>query len=363
MAFAILRVTKLKGGSINASDLHTERAQETPNANEEFTEENVYLRGEKGVNVREKIDALFEERSIKPRLNAVECQEYLMTASPDYFRNELGEIDPDKTANFLERADDFMTQLEERGMVFVKSVVHLDELTPHVVAYGVPIDERGRLCAKSYTGGREKMRALQDQYAETMKPLDLERGIKGSRATHARVSQYYGKMDRYDEAIENEREAAELLKQTTEQLRLATVEDVLLIDVATRLFPTAETTQGTAVLGLDDPREIQALITPNNQAFSMSGENLSNGSSIKFLENLTQVEPANILKTIGEEFGEKAATNAAKAYGDEIALDLLDKTNGVEPGKIEFDQEAVEIEVAEAAEAAEVAEAAPIIIL
>ena len=43
-----------------------------------------------------------------------------------------------------------MEQLEDRGFVFVKAVAHRDEQTPHVVAYGVPLDKSKRLNCKSH---------------------------------------------------------------------------------------------------------------------------------------------------------------------------------------------------------------------
>ena len=85
------------------------------------------------------------------------------------------------------KTNEFMEQLEDRGFVFVKAVAHRDEQTPHVVAYGVPLDKSKRLNCKSHLGGREKLSALQDEYAERMKPLGLQRGIRGSQAEHQRV--------------------------------------------------------------------------------------------------------------------------------------------------------------------------------
>ena len=51
MAFAIMRCAKLKGGAIAASDRHTERSMNTPNADPARTETNLRLRGERGDDV------------------------------------------------------------------------------------------------------------------------------------------------------------------------------------------------------------------------------------------------------------------------------------------------------------------------
>jgi hypothetical protein len=69
--------------------------------------------------------------------------------------------------------------------------LHLDEATPHIHAYLVPLDEKGKLNCRALFGSREKLSKFQDSYALAMAPLGLERGIKGSRATHTEVKEYY----------------------------------------------------------------------------------------------------------------------------------------------------------------------------
>jgi len=88
----------------------------------------------------------------------------------------------------------------------VAAVLHRDEITPHVQAVVVPIDERDHLNAKNWTGGREKLGALQDSYARAMEPLGLERGVKGSVADHQTVKEFYAK-------IEEPTPAPELVRQ------------------------------------------------------------------------------------------------------------------------------------------------------
>src|SRR6266404_4801208 len=45
-------------------------------------------------------------------------------------------------------------------------------------------------------GGRDKLTALQDRYYEVMSPLGLERGERGSRATHTDIKKFYGAITR-----------------------------------------------------------------------------------------------------------------------------------------------------------------------
>lgn len=61
----------------------------------------------------------------------------------------------------------------------VKSAtLHLDETTPHIHSMIFPKNEKGRLCAKDWLGGAEKLSAMQDSYALAMQGLELERGKK-----------------------------------------------------------------------------------------------------------------------------------------------------------------------------------------
>lgn len=74
----------------------------------------------------------------------------------------------------------------------VKSVVvHLDEATPHIHAFVVPIDERGHLNARRFTEGREAMRRLQSEYAHAMEEFGLERGTERTKTRHQDVTRFY----------------------------------------------------------------------------------------------------------------------------------------------------------------------------
>lgn len=77
----------------------------------------------------------------------------------------------------------------------VKSVVlHMDENIPHLHAFIVPVDDHGRLNAKYYTGDRQKLIEVQNDYAKAMEPYGLKRGAKHSVATHEQTSAYYNKL-------------------------------------------------------------------------------------------------------------------------------------------------------------------------
>ena len=97
--------------------------------------------------------------------------------------NEIRFINPDTGKEDVRRVNN------------VKSVVmHMDESRPHIHAFIIPVDQRGHLNARYYTGDREKMVSMQDSYAQAMKPFGLKRGERHSVARHEDVSTYYTKL-------------------------------------------------------------------------------------------------------------------------------------------------------------------------
>lgn len=194
MSFCIIGVAKQKGGSVGSSGLHNDRGRETPNADPEREHLNRVLIGpDRGV--RELVTEVIEEHGGKPRRDSVEAVEILLSASPEFFEDEDERKAAEKLERFVEQAVKFLEDPRNCGRC-VKAVLHLDERTPHIHAHKVPIDPEGRLNASHYLDGRARMRALHDRYAEVMRPLGLERGREGSRATHQTVKQFYASIER-----------------------------------------------------------------------------------------------------------------------------------------------------------------------
>ena len=373
MAFAIMRCAKLKGGAITASDRHTERSMKTPNADAERTENNLRLRGEKGNDLKQKIETIITDAQAQTgqriRKDAVKCVEFFFGASPEYFEKPLTEeqekiqaerairqrvIDRQKELEFYHKTDEFMERLEERGFVFVKAVAHRDEQTPHVVAYAVPLDKNKRRNCKAHLGGRDKLSALQDEYAETMKPLGLQRGIRGSQAEHQRVKTWYGKVELLDEAVKDRDRMAEMFEQTTKLLQQERGRlDVELIKLSKALLPPkcfVETKKGIAIVSRSNPAEVRALITPNNKAFDSAGRQISDGSSLKLLEHLAppNAKIEQLTNLLAQRFGDKTAMSAARNFAGEIVNDLsepIDAQRRKKTNEQAIDIEAVKTEV------------------
>jgi len=189
--YAILRVAKLKTmGEIGALGKHNERTRDTPNADAERLGENVRLvgSGDWMADAQRRLDDAPMIRS-----DAVLGIEHVMTASRDFYAQ--GD-EQERAARLVEWTERSMAWLRERygDANIVAAVLHKDELTPHIQALVVPINDAGRLSAYTYTGGREKLGAMQDSYARAMEPLGLERGVKGSVAVHETIKEWYGKI-------------------------------------------------------------------------------------------------------------------------------------------------------------------------
>ena len=57
----------------------------------------------------------------------------------------------------------------------------------------VPLNKQGKLSywTTEFGGTRDSLSKIQDSYAQALKPLGIERGIKGSKTTHTKIQQYY----------------------------------------------------------------------------------------------------------------------------------------------------------------------------
>ncbi len=183
-AYCILRAEKLTTmGSITGSAKHTFREIPTPNADATRTHLNKTWGAQNAAAVCQAIKARLPA---KRRKDAVLCIEYLITASPEWLKTA-----PVKQQNAYFGAA--VKWLEARhGKANVVCVnMQLDETSPHLVAYVVPLTKDGRLSAKDFLGGRKVLRDMQTEFWERVgKPVGLQRGIEGSKAPHTTAKQY-----------------------------------------------------------------------------------------------------------------------------------------------------------------------------
>lgn len=181
--FAIIGVGKLKtSGNIGGVLDHMERKRKTENSN--GRDNDILIKPPPLPEIMQRI------REYIPRKNAVFAYDFLMTASPEFFQGKT-------------EAD--IKQWEQDSLNWCKSVFgaenvigavcHRDETTPHIQALIIP-EHEGKLNAKHFTGGREKLRNLWTSYAQAMKPWGLKRGRLYSPAEHKTIKQYYADINR-----------------------------------------------------------------------------------------------------------------------------------------------------------------------
>lgn len=196
MNYAILRVQKLKTNTaVRGSLKHAFRDQNTPNAIDSLKGENSHI----GASSVEEAMGNFKGRlPEKVRKNGVRCVEYLMTASPEKMDSMTREQQDGYFSASLEWLKD-----KHGAENVIYSGIHRDEKTPHLYAYVVPLSQErgedgaikrpGKLNCREFLGGSKNVLSeLQDEFANKVgKKYAMDRGVKGSKARHTRISEYY----------------------------------------------------------------------------------------------------------------------------------------------------------------------------
>lgn len=224
-AFAIMRCKKLATmGNLAASLQHAYRERETPNADPQKTPSNEHWIAQNTNEAIGKVRALLPE---KRRKDAVLAVEYVMTASPEWWRT----ASEDDQAKFFDLAHKWLSDKYGSDRIVTASI-HRDETTPHMTAFVVPLTQDGRLSAKEFIGNKAQMTKDQTTFAAAFAGLGLVRGIEGSRATHQRVKAHYAAIQQAGTAVPSITEA-ELKPQKVKGDTLAE-----------KLFGAVETTAG-----------------------------------------------------------------------------------------------------------------------
>jgi|GEM_PF-957544 len=195
-SFAILRCAKIKTmGNMGASLQHTFRERDTPNADTRRTPENTVLVG--GDTSRAVLEAWKDRAPEKIRSNAVHGLEYFVGGSPEALKAMSRE---EQDAYFTDALD--WLKARHGAANVLSAVIHRDETTPHMTVMTIPLDARGKLNARAIVGSREKLSAMQTDFAERVgKAHGLERGLQGSPARHERVQRAYAHLTDPDAAL------------------------------------------------------------------------------------------------------------------------------------------------------------------
>jgi hypothetical protein len=189
MGYAILRTQKLKTThAIRRSLLHAFREQDTPNADANLAGENDHYGAKSSSEALQNLNARLPE---KVRKNGVLAIEYLITASPESMHSKSKK---EQNAYFDDAFEWLKKRHGDKNVIY--SGIHRDEKTPHMYAYVVPLDPRGKLNCRHFLGGSKSLTDMQTEFADSVgKPHNLERGIKGSKAKHVQIKDYYDRVN------------------------------------------------------------------------------------------------------------------------------------------------------------------------
>jgi hypothetical protein len=194
IAKEICRIEKIKSiGALGGAYQHNLRLKDIANADETKTSYNIELTERLPQNsyvdyFHDKINSSpwYENGKHKIAKNAIYAVEFMLT-----FGNEAnGKIDIDTWCH------DNMKWLSANfggSQNIVSAILHLDERTPHIHAIVVPLDEKGKLNYTKYLGGSKyRLSELQDNYhTEVGQFHNLDRGLKGSKAHHQDIDNFY----------------------------------------------------------------------------------------------------------------------------------------------------------------------------
>ncbi|WP_230847182.1 MobV family relaxase [Burkholderia multivorans] len=220
MAYAILRVTKLKTVvSVRRSLAHAHRDAATPNADAARTAGNSHYGASSAA---EALDAFNSRLATvgKARSNAVLAVEYLITASPEAMHSKTRE---QQDAYFADALNWIRAKHGVENVFYAG--VHRDESTPHMCAYVVPIDGRGRLNCRAYLGGSKALSEMQTEFARQVgQAHGLERGVEKSKAKHQDVRRWYGQQATMEAKLEATSKRLSAMMGVTKRIAGALIE-------------------------------------------------------------------------------------------------------------------------------------------
>lgn len=220
-SYGIVRTKKLSNfGSIKASAEHTYRERLTKNADPERTGLNYGIGPRSAQGVMDAVKKRLE--AVKVSSDSVLCVEYFVGASPEFFKEKPAQIEK----FFADSLREIQRKHGKKNVI--AGDIQLDELTPHLVVYVVPIVEKPaegtrkrsvkatkeefestgnktkiievpnksseHLGAKTYFGTRARMRFLQDEFHQNVfQKYGLTRGkpVEETAASHQDVQRYH----------------------------------------------------------------------------------------------------------------------------------------------------------------------------
>lgn len=189
MAYAVIRISKKlssKNGYIGCFK-HNSRNQEETEKNQNVDHSKSHLNVYDGINTYQEFIA-YKENDLKDKVkkkDSVFCVEMVLTASPEFFK--------DKTDLEVKKwySDNKNYLKSKYGENFIGCTLHLDETTPHIHAYVVPLDKDKKLNAKEVFN-QNACREMQEDYPKFMQSCghDLKRGEPDKAVKHTNQKEF-----------------------------------------------------------------------------------------------------------------------------------------------------------------------------
>ena len=219
MSYLVLHMDKFKKEAIRGIQSHNRREREShsnPDIDYDRSLENYELHESASTNyteaIQRRIDALQLAKAV--RKDAVRMCGLIVTSDSAFFQS----LSPEDTRRFFEESKAFLTEFVGAENV-VSAMVHMDEKTPHMHFFHVPVTQDGRLNAnKIYT--RQSLRKLQSELPAYLQSrgFAIERGVEqtpGSAKKHLDTREF---KQQKEELARLAQEAAVLMRDSLRSL-------------------------------------------------------------------------------------------------------------------------------------------------
>ncbi len=204
-SYSFLHIQKIKSfGTIASKYNHNCRTVDVKNADPSAREKNETLIALPEVDGKELdyVQAYNKRMEKNPdiqrrgyRADAVLAYEIVLTYTDQKSSGQAVDVEKwkERTTEWLK---DYFNIAGDGKDNVLHAVFHADEAgNHHIHAFVSPVDPRGKLCAKSFTGGSRMMSEMQSSYAEAIEDLGIERGITGSSARHEDIRRLYTQLN------------------------------------------------------------------------------------------------------------------------------------------------------------------------
>ena len=201
--YAVLDIEKIHTtNTLHNQERHNDRAYRMNHVDENLSHLNKSIISTGGISYTDRWKEIVKNaeikygNSIKPRKNSVLAYD-IVTAFSEGAEKELG-IDLDEWC----RANKEWFEKTFGKENILAMTFHMDETDdtphgrrgPHIHTQVVPIDDRGKLCARSFTGGKAAMQKLHTSYANAMAEFGLSRGERNSKLAHTQRKRWYNQV-------------------------------------------------------------------------------------------------------------------------------------------------------------------------